>query len=56
VLITARNDGDQNPPFNTSHRLFARSDDGAETWAELWEVSRSILTEIYLCRACCYQT
>ena len=37
VLISSRNDGDHSPPFNASHRLFARSDDGADTWAELWE-------------------
>eukprot|EP01052_Picozoa_sp_SAG31_P040498 SAG31_NODE_5877_length_2278_cov_3.599358_2_plen_320_part_00 len=33
VVITSRNDGDKT---RASHRLFARSDDGAETWAATW--------------------
>lgn len=43
VLITSRNDGERYPPFNASHRLFARSDDGVETWAELWEAAPASL-------------
>jgi sialidase-1 len=39
VVITSRNDGDKT---RASYRLFARSDDGAETWAATWESDGSL--------------
>ena len=42
VVITSRNDGDK---ARQSNRLFARSDDGAETWAKLWESSQTVLPD-----------
>jgi sialidase-1 len=42
VIITSRNDGDKT---RQSSRLFARSDDGAETWAALWEASETDLPD-----------
>lgn len=42
VVVTSRNDGDKT---RQSSRLFARSDDGAETWAALWEADESVLPD-----------